>query len=370
MVNGTSSRRPRRNRGRGGSRPRARRSPQSGQNSIQPRSQARRLQPARAAAAASTVAKFCYPRHPIAKHTGWIGGGTTQPTFKFSKRVRVIRTAGGTATENLVLTPNAADDVADVHIRNLNGATCAAVIATPDTTFIGSGSLFSNAQFSTGELENRMIGIDVTITPLGARLNMAGAIQAVLSHEDHLDSAVAIDTLISQDIRSKRVPKVPGKPVSFTSFHHDLDTVMGMGVTATPHFYAATDPLLAITIPSDGTAAVQYSLDIVTHWEVAGTSVAQVASPNLHDAPLLEKIHHEASTLHTMIQGAYIDPAKTADIVAKKSTGFSFTDLVKMAGGVANFIVGGSAIADSLTSAAFSAAVPTLEAALPLMLAL
>lgn len=370
MANGTPTRRPRRNRGRGGSRSRTRRTSQAGQNPGPPRTQAKRLQPARAAAAASTVAKFCFPRHPIAKHTGWIGGGTTQPTFKFSKRVRVIRTAAGTATENIVVTPNAADDVADVHIRNLNGATSAAVVAVPDTTFIGSGSLFSNAQFGTGQLECRMIGMDVTLTPLGARLNTAGAVQAVLSHEDHLDSAVAIDTLISQDIRSKRVPKIPGKPISFTAFHHDLDTVMGMGTIPQSHGFLATEALLAITIPSDGTAAVQYSLDIVSHWEVAGTSVAQVATPNLHDAPLLEKIHHEASTLHTMIQGAYLDPAKTADIVAKKSTGFSFTDLVKMAGGVANFIVGGTAIADSLASAAFSAAVPTLEAALPLMLAI
>jgi hypothetical protein len=222
-------------------------------------------------------------------------------------------------------------------------------------------------------LESRLIGYDITITPLGSRLSVAGAIQAVLAHEDHLPVGTAIDTLISSDIRSKRVPKVPGKPVSFTSFHHDLDEIVAMVPGSVAFGHSLHEPFIAITIPPDGTAAVQYSIDVLFHWEVAGTTVAQVSTPNLHDAPLLESIHHAASQLHSELQGQYLEPSKAADHIAKKTTGFSFSSLLTAASSVANFIGGAgkfAGAAESIGMGMIESALPTIAEFAPLALML
>jgi len=306
--------------------------------------------------------------------TGWIGGGSSQPSFKFSKRVRIIRTAAGTATENIIITPNAAYDTVDVVIRNMASATTADVSAIPDLSVTGSGSLFPGSAFLTGALESRLLGYDVSIVPLGSRLSVAGAIQAALAHEDHLPTATAIDSLVANDIRSKRVPKVPGKRVCFTSVHHDLDEIVNSNSTAFAHGHVAGEALMAITIPSDGATAVQYSLDVIFHWEVAGTTVAQVATPNLHNAPLLEKIHHHASALHTQLQGSYLDPEASANEVSKKTTGFSWKSLLGMAGAAGNVIGGAEAMASGALGAlesfggALMSALPAIGEVAPLAL--
>lgn len=306
-----------------------------------------------AIAAASTIAKFVHAGHPIAKATGHIGGGTTQPSFKFTKKIRVARTAAGTNNEYIVILPSAANDVADVRIKNLAaGATVANVDTTPDATFTGPGSLFAAATFATGALEHRFLGMEVKITPVGARLSVEGLVSQAIGTEGLIESTDVIDTFIADDRRSKFVPKRPGAPIRFNYVHQDSD-IHGNYSAGTVYAFASAgnQAMMALSIPSDGTNAVQYMLEVCMHWEVIGTTVIGNTTPNHHNSPLYQRIHHVAATLHTIKGNTYRHPEQDADHISRSLFGRGWDWLTKAAMGLSNDVKAGAAAVGSLKSA-------------------
>jgi hypothetical protein len=306
-----------------------------------------------AIAAASTIAKFVHAGHPIARATGHIGGGTSQPSFKFTKRLKVARTAAGTNNEYIVILPSAANDATDVRIKNLAaGATIANVDTTPDATYVAPGSLFPTASFGTGSLEARFLGMEVKITPVGARLAMEGVASQVIGTEDLFVSSDVIDTLIATDRRSKFVPKRPGRPMRFNYVHQDSETHGKYWSNGTYAFgVGATNAIMVLSIPPDGTNPVQYLLEVVEHWEAIGTTVIGNVTSNYHNSPLYEKIHHAAASLHTAKGSVHTHPEQDADSISRSIFGRGWDWLTKTATGLANDISSGARAAGSIKGA-------------------
>jgi hypothetical protein len=255
--------------------------------------------------------------------------------------LRLARTAAGTNPEYLVFHPSAANDDVDVNIKNLvAGSTVTNVQTTPDVAATAPGSLFPAASFASGALEQRFCGMEVKLTPTGAPLSMAGVIKEVIATEFLLPGATVIDDAIIADRRSKFVPKRAGLPVSFNYVHQDSDVHGDYYPAAEAFNNASREALMVIAIEPDGSTAVQYLLECVFHFEVIGTTVLGNTTPNQHNAPLYERIHHAAASLHTAAGGSHIDGSKAADHISKSIFGSTFNSLVAMATGAGKAVKG------------------------------
>lgn len=282
--------------------------------------------------AASTIAKLAYPQHPVARAMGWAGGNTTQPSFQFSKQIRAARTASGTATDYVAVTPNAANDGTDVTIKNGSDLTIGATHSTPDSSIIGAGSLFDTAAFASGSLEARCTGVSVRITPTGNRLNLGGVVACVLSHEGSLGTGTAFSALAAADRRTKRVVKAPARVVEFNPIFQNRESHTTYNTAPTVYGYGVTDPVLFLAIDADSGNAVNYLLEIDLHFEVIGTTVAGSVKAQPHHPVLHERIHHAAALHHTNNGAAHKPGPARAQQIAKTSTGFGFSDLIKLGG--------------------------------------
>jgi hypothetical protein len=253
----------------------------------------------------------------------------------------------------LVFRPSAASDEVDVDIKNLAaGATLANVRSTPDAALVAPGSLFNAASFASGVLEQRFLGMEVKITPTGNRLNMSGVIKQVIATENFATASDVIDDRISGDRRSKYIAKRPGAPVRFNYVHQDSD-VHGeySGATHVALGTVTTAGLMLIAIEPDTTAAVSYLLEVIEHWEVVGTTVLGSTTPNHHNSPLYERIHHEAAKLHTALGSQYVQPEQQADHISKSLFGRGWDWLTGAASGLSKDVMKGAAAFGDLRSA-------------------
>jgi hypothetical protein len=246
-----------------------------------------------------------------------------------------------------MVTPNATNDEPDISILS-GDQTTTAILAAPDQQYIGVGSLFAQADFSSGQLEARCTGFSVKLTPTGNRLNVGKSMRATLAYEASLSAIVALSTLHANDTRTKYVPKKPGKAAEFCGVLQNEDTHTQYDVDGYVAGYSATEPLMVISFDEDNTAAPTYLIEYISHWEVTGTTVLGSVRPQPHHKVLHDKIHAVASEHYTTSSGNYQAPQAVADHISKKVTGLTFSKLLNLAEGGVEKVGQGIGIGSSL----------------------
>lgn len=323
---------------------------------------------------ASQIARHVFPSHPIAYGVGHGGGNTTGPSMAYSKTVRAIVTSAGTLSDYIVFRPGPSNNLPDVYIRQgTTTRTPNEVVATPDSAFTGVGSLFPDTSFLDGQLEWRLVGGELTITPISNRLNCSGAMSYCVIVEDSDVSTDQIDAILARDRRTRNVPKVPGVPIEThicEQFGSTETYIATMAFSGRP-----IDKIVA-RIPNDSGVAAQYLVEAVVHIEVAGTTVGSHGTHKPYDEPAYRRVNRSVQAHHHDAGAKHYTGWQRAEDVASRM-GLSFKKLISEAShyGKTMLSVGGAATAANQLarvagSAAMRYALPAARTAAPLLLTL
>lgn len=259
-----------------------------------------------------------------------IPGETAVPSFKYSTWAAVSHTA--TAGEDLYIgwEPNAASDR---HVLKFHDV---AIGSDPQISLINSGtstpvlcfgSPFTAASFASGLLEQRLVGASLRLKVTEAPLTAAGSVRGYWppSCGALLASSLASQWLQLYNTRMQSKAETMNK-----WFHIDFDidnfveaqTWMSSPEVRNNTYFGALG--LIKVDASSATVPVQVHVEVVHHWEVRGTTVANFATPNSSEPVAAAKVYNGVANVFREVGNTVLTyPGQMSAITAALGLGGS-----------------------------------------------
>lgn len=236
------------------------------------------------------------------------------PSFKFPTQFQ-YPFAGTNGHIYIGLRPVASNDSFSAYILDTanapNATTVGDVFAGTPITAIGSP--FVGASFGTGKLEQRLVGCGIRITNTEPALYTQGSITGYWTPSGATLSADTVVDSLFTNYNARRMTKhnalEEGHPFSMC---YDLDDELAAQEWfPSPVLRAQGGLSCVIHIPASaiGVTANTGLLELVSHWEARGHTVASFAMPNPSEPTAFSKAYTAvANTLRTAAHTVYSSP--------------------------------------------------------------